>query len=331
MIEQSEKEVEQMRDQKNGAERATRRSGGSYCDFALFEADGICRVIAVHCKRSKLQPGMDFFSGVGIQGSEAQFALHSLLDLREHYVLVRSDIGPILLSDYFYLSVRLICAWIPRVKADSAARVCHNCYPEIVLSPSLSGLDMEPIAGDEDTYVVLQHIRNCFADGFPRVCANESYLAQDAIREIYHTTQVLSELIGSRFHMTYPQTNQNYLIRYDPVIGMLCLLVYFCYVDRIEENSDIHLSVLPSAGVVRMELSKSIPDPEPMIPELAGLRDLERYCRQTLDFVRVGESVTLRLFLAPTDDLNLLGLKCCSLGDLQPKPVLIFDLTVADS
>ncbi len=320
-----------MRDQKTETGRTTHRSAGSYCDFALFEADGICRVIAVHCKRSKMQPGTDFFSEAGIQGNEAQFALHSLLDLREHYVLVRSEIGPILLSDYFYLSVRLICAWIPRVKADSAARVCHNCFPEIVLSPSFSGLDMEPIAGDEGTYAVLQHIRSCFADGFPRTCVSESCLAQDVIRRIYHSTQVLSELVGSRFHMTYPQTKQDYQIRYDPVIGMLCLLVYFCYVDRIMESSDIHLSVLPSAGVVRMELSKNIPDPEPMIPELAELRDLERYCRQTLDFVRVGQRVTLRLFLAPPDDPDLLGFKCYSLEDRQQKHVLIFDLTVADS
>lgn len=318
-----------MRDQETGStERLVNRTPGAYCDFALFEADGTCRVIAAHSKRAKLQPGMEFFPGVGASGSEVQFALHALLDLREHYVLIRSDAGPVLLSDYFYLSVRLICAVIPHVRTESAARVSHNCFSEIVLSPALSALKMEPVAGDENTYVLLQHIRSCLRDGFPRATANETCPAQEAIRSVYRSAQMLTELVGSRFHMTYPETDRKYRIQYDPVIGTLCLLVYFCYVDRVVGNSNILLSVLPSDGAVRMELSKEVPGREEPIPELAGLRDLERYSRQTLDFVRVGDRVTLRLLLSPSEDPDLLGLKCFSPAERAAQPVLVFDLSI---
>ena len=252
-----------MRDQETGStERLVNRTPGAYCDFALFEADGTCRVIAAHSKRAKLQPGMEFFPGVGASGSEVQFALHALLDLREHYVLIRSDAGPVLLSDYFYLSVRLICAVIPHVRTESAARVSHNCFSEIVLSPALSALKMEPVAGDENTYVLLQHIRSCLRDGFPRATANETCPAQEAIRSVYRSAQMLTELVGSRFHMTYPETDHKYRIQYDPVIGTLCLLVYFCYVDRVVGNSNILLSVLPSDGIILKKTSVSFNDGE---------------------------------------------------------------------
>ena len=126
--------------------------------------------------------------------------------------------------------------------------------------------------------------------------------------------------------MTYPEMNRHLRLKYDPVIGTLFFLVYFCYASRVAPDSNIQLSVLPADGSFRMELSKEVKKPED-IPELYGLRDLERYSRQMMDVVRVGQRVTLRLFLSPSEDLNLLGLKCSAPGDSLPEPVLMFDLS----
>lgn len=279
----------------------------SRCDFVVLEADGTCRIVAAHSSRKSLRPGKSFFSAVGATGEEQQFALRSLLDDPGRFVMIRTDSGPVLLSGYYYLSVRLFFALVLHVEADSAARVAVQCYPEILRSPSLVGSDIAFKEEDEDTYALLQPIRQCLRDVFAAPFAADVMTAEEAVRSAYRMARAWSELLGRSFHMSYPSSEQKCRVRYDPVIGSLFFLVFFCYADRVAPERGTLFSVTAEPAP-RLELSE-IADNLADAPELDCLMNLDCYSRQQMDIVCSGNQVTLRLFLARSEEVELLGLK----------------------